>query len=358
MGGGSPPPEPKADNGQASSLMRALGVQWGHDSVVFDVSNPHPEFALLPAEYVFVTRGSSNPDSFNSESNITSGLQEMIMLYSGSINKSSASNVEFTPLLQTGTESGRLAWEEFVDQGGFNFFSMQSTANPKRDPLRRIDNSEYTLAARVKSESGDSPVNAIFVSDIDMISDFFFDERNLGNLNISFDNVTFVLNAVDTLAGDESFIELRSRRPKHRTLARIEKNKREFLEEANSAEVESDKAAKKELEARREQLQERVKEIEEDSNLDPIAKSQMLRQAQEAEQQRLSLAEAKIEQNKNDVVRKIRAKTNAQIQSLESRTRLWAVWAPAFPALLVGLVVFMTKIADEKKQVSVKRRRD
>ena len=38
--GGSPPPEPKADNGQATSLMRALGVQWGHDSVVFDVSNP------------------------------------------------------------------------------------------------------------------------------------------------------------------------------------------------------------------------------------------------------------------------------------------------------------------------------
>ena len=358
MGGGSPPPEPKADNGRASSLMRALGLQWGYDSVVFDVSNPHPEFALLPAEYVFVTRGNSNDDSFNSESNITSGLQEMIMLYTGSINKSTASNVEFTPLLQTGTESGRLDWDDFVDQGGMNFFSMQSTANPKRDPARRIDNSQYTLAARVKSESGESPVNAIFVSDIDMISDFFFDERNLGNINISFDNVTFVLNAVDALAGDESFIELRSRRPKHRTLAQIEKKKRAFLEEANSAEVASDKAAKEELETRREQLQARVKEIEENSSLDPIAKTQMLRQAQEAEQQRLNLAEAKIEQNKNDVVRKIRAKTNSQIQSLEARTRLWAVWAPAFPALIVGLAVFMAKIAEEKKQVSVKRRRD
>ena len=358
MGGGSPPPEPKADNGQATSLMRALGVQWGHDSVVFDVSNPHPEFALLPDEYVFVTRGGSNPKSFNTDSNITSGLQEMIMLYSGSINKSSESNSDFTPLLQTGLESGRLRWEEFVDDGGFNFLSMQSAANPRRDPLRRIDSKKYTLAAQVKSESGDTPVNAIFCSDIDMISDFFFEERNLGNLNISFDNVTFVLNAVDALAGDESFIELRSRRPKHRTLVRVEGNKREFYEEANEAELDADKAAEEELAARRKQLQERVTEIEEDADLDPIAKSQMLRQAQEAEQQRLNLAEAKIEQNKNDVVRKIRAKTNTQIKSLESFIRLWAVWLPAVPALVVGLSVFLSKIKDEKKQVSSKRRRD
>ena len=191
-----------------------------------------------------------------------------------------------------------------------------------------------------------------------MISDFFFEERNLGNLNISFDNVTFVLNAVDALAGDESFIELRSRRPKHRTLVRVEGNKREFYEEANEAELDADKAAEEELAARRKQLQERVTEIEEDADLDPIAKSQMLRQAQEAEQQRLNLAEAKIEQNKNDVVRKIRAKTNTQIKSLESFIRLWAVWLPAVPALVVGLSVFLSKIKDEKKQVSSKRRRD
>jgi ABC-2 type transport system permease protein len=358
MGGGSPPPEPKADNGQATSLLQALGVQWGHDQVVFDVSNPHPEFALLPAEYVFVTRGGSNDDSFNSDAIITSGLQEMIMLYAGSIEKSSSSNTDFTPLLQTGRESGMLRWEEFVDEGGFNFFSMQATANPRQDPLRRIDSGAYTLAAQLKSESGESPVNAIFVSDIDMISDFFFEERNLGNLNIAFDNVTFVLNAVDALAGDEAYIELRSRRPKHRTLVRVETKKREFLEEANKAELESDEAANKELEARRTQLSARVKEIEENDSLDPIAKNQMLRQAQEAEQQRLTLAQAKIDQNKNDEIRKIRAKTNIQIRSLESFIRLWAVWLPAVPALAVGLVVFARKLADEKTQVSSKRRRD
>jgi len=57
-------------------------------------------------------------------------------------------------------------------------------------------------------------------------------------------------------------------------------------------------------------------------------------------------------------VRKIRAKTNTQIKSLESFIRLWAVWLPAVPALVVGLSVFLSKIKDEKKQVSSKRRRD
>ncbi len=73
------------------------------------------------------------------ESEITSGLQEMIMLYSGSVEKDPTSNCDFTPLLQTGFESGVLQWQDFVDEGGLNFFSMQATANPRRDPFRQID---------------------------------------------------------------------------------------------------------------------------------------------------------------------------------------------------------------------------
>lgn len=358
FGGGSPPPEQKADGGRALSLLRALGVRWEFDQVVFDMNNPHPRFALLPAEYVFITRGGSNENAFQPDSPITSGLQEMIMLYSGSVEKDPTSNVDFTPLLQTGFESGVLAWEEFVEDGGLNFFTMQSTANPRRDPRRRIDPDAHTLAAHVRNSAGGSKVNAIFVADVDMISDFFFEERNLGNLPISFDNVTFVLNAVDSLAGDDSFIELRSRRPRHRTLVRVEDQKREFLEAANKAQTEADKAAEDELEVRKDQLSKRVTEIEENASLDPIAKTQMLRQAQEAEQQRLNLAEAKIEQSKNEEIRKINANTSNQIRSLESFIRLWAVWLPALPALVIGIIVFTRRWADEKTNVSSKRRRD
>ena len=191
-----------------------------------------------------------------------------------------------------------------------------------------------------------------------MISDFFFVERNRGNLQFEFDNVSFVLNAVDSLVGDTSFIDLRSRRAKHRTLTRVESQKRVFLEAANKAESESDAEAKAEMAKRREELGNRVKEIQENESLDPIAKNQMLEQAQQAEQQRFSLAEAQIEHRKNDQIRKIRAQTNRQIKSLESRIRGWAVWLPAVPAICMGLLVFLQRAREEKRNLVKTRRRD
>lgn len=357
MGQGGPPPEQKADGGRATRLLDALGLQWQYDACVFDLSNPHAEFAMLPAEYVFVTRRGESSESFNRDNDVTQGLQEMIVLYAGEVSERTGENVEFQPLLKTGKQSGILRWEEFVDEGGFNFFSMQSTASPRRNPFRAIDSSSHTLAAQVQRDSEDNKANAIFVADVDMISDFFFQERNLGNLSMKFDNVTFVLNAVDSLIGDKAFIELRSRRPAHRTLVRVEEQKRGFLEAANEAEREADAAAEDELEKRREQLSKRVKEIQENEDFDPIAKAQMLNQAQEAEQKRMSLAEAQIEQSKNDQIRKIRATTNRQIRALESNIRFWSVCLPALPAFALGAIVFVRRTRDEKTTIVESRRR-
>ncbi|MEM1070402.1 MAG: Gldg family protein [Planctomycetota bacterium] len=357
MFGGGQPPVPKADGGRATQLMSVLGVQWQYDQVTFDLSNPHPEFAMLPSEYVFVTGNGSNEKSFNQEDNVTSGLQEILVLYGGTIEQVSSTKNEVSKLIQTGYESGLLQWEEFVDEGGLNFFTMQQTANPRRDPFRRVDSDAHTLAVRVEGE-GDNGVNAIFVADIDMISDFFFQQRTLGDLDIAFDNVTFVLNAVDALAGDESFIELRSRRATHRSLVRFEEQTRDFLEAANTAEREADDEADKELEARRDQLTARVKEIQENEDLDPIAKRQMMQQAQQAEQQRLSLTEARIDQKKNDDIRRIRADTTKKIDALQRRIQWLAIGLPALPALFLGLIVFGSRWRDERLNVTSTRRRD
>ena len=359
MGRGAPS-EMKADGGRASRLTSALGIAWNYDQVVFDANNPHPEFANLPYEYVFATRD-NNVDAFSSEHVATKGLQEIITLYSGTVTKNSLDSereVEFTPLITTSAESGILRWNDFVDEGGFNFMSMQSSVQPRRNPVRRMDPVAHVLAAQVKANKDEDKLNAIYVADIDMISDFFFEERNLGNLDIEFDNVSFVLNAVDSLVGDESFIDLRSRRATHRTLTRVEAQKRGFLEEANRAEAKSDSEASAELAKRREELGKRVKEIQENEELDPIAKAQMLKAAQQAEQQRFSLAEAQIEQRKNDEIRKIRAQTNRQIKSLESGIRSWATWLPAVPAMLMGLIVFFQRASAEKANVTHSRRRD
>ena len=355
MGGQRQPPEQKADGGRASSLMAALSLSWAYDNVAFDMNNPHPEFGMLPSEYLFVTR--ENPAAFSEDSAVSRGLQEVIAIYCGTVAKGASPDVTFEPLLTTTSASGILAWENFVDEGGFNFFSMQQTAQPKRNPFRQMDSFAHALAAHVKSDKEGSKVNAIFVADVDMISNFFFQERNLGNLDIQFDNVTFVLNAVDVLADDTAFIDLRSRRPSHRTLKRLDERKRVFLEQANEAEEKADKAANEELEQRREKLGERLKEIEA-KDLDPIAKSQMIQQAQQAEQQRMSLAEAQIEQSKNDEIRKIRATTNRQIRALETSTNAWSVWLPPVALAILGIGVFMARKSAEDRDVVSTRRRD
>lgn len=359
-GNSGPPPEQKADGGRATRLLDALNIAWQYDEVVFDVNNPHPEFGMLPAEYVFITRYGNNPEAFNTDAAITKGLQEVIAIYSGTIKERMGGdrNVEFTRLLTTGAKSGLLGWNDFVDDGNFNFFSMQSSAQPKRNPFRVMDEFGHVIAAHIKSNEENDQLNAVFVADVDMISDFFFQERNLGNLDIEFDNVTFVLNAIDTLAGDESFINLRSRRARHRSLQRVESARREFLQAANEAEQKADAEAEKELDARREQLGKRLKEIRENKDLDPIAQAQLERQAQEAEQQRLALAEAQIEDQKNRQIGRIHNETKQKIEKMESSIQLWAVWLPPIPALCVGLIVFARRVKNERDNIVPSRRRD
>jgi ABC-2 type transport system permease protein len=239
-----------------------------------------------------------------------------------------------------------------MDEGGFNPLSMQMTARPRRNPERLVDDEVRHIAARVTSDKEGDKLNVIYVADIDMISDVFFELRSRAVLDVQFDNVPFVLNAVDMLAGDETYIELRSRRAKQRTLTRLEERNREFLEQANIAEQEADEAAEKELERRSKQLTGRADEIKADESLDPIAKMQLLQQAQDAEQQQLDLAKAQIEQEKNDKVRKIQAQTERQRQAMQAWFRAGAVWLPPIPAICVGLIVFFRRWNAEKRSVA------
>ena len=82
----------------------------------------------------------------------------------------------------------------------------------------------YTLAAHIKGETipdtsvstSETPknVNVIVIADMDFISDQFFQIRQQAIGNLNFDNVSFFLNCMDVLIGDESFIALRNKRVK------------------------------------------------------------------------------------------------------------------------------------------------
>ena len=63
-----------------------------------------------------------------------------------------------------------------------------------------------------------------------MISEEFFELRRQKVENLELDNVTFVLNCVDVLAGDDAFVALRKRRLVHRTLETIEAQTKIYVE--------------------------------------------------------------------------------------------------------------------------------
>lgn len=356
MFGGGPPGPQKADGGRATQLLNALGIEWVYDRVVFDMANPHPEYELLPAEYVFLTNDNGNDSALSQESEITSGLQELVAIYAGTITKDSNSDVEFTPLLSTGPTSGLLTWNEFTeDPRPFPFGPPMAAA--KMDPDRVIDKRTHTIAALIEGD-GDQKVNAIFVADVDMIGDFFFQERTMGNLELEFDNVSFLLNAVDTLAGDDTFIRLRSRRRRQRTLQKVEEEKQEFTKAANAQTKKANKDAEKQLKKRQEELEKQVEAIDKNENLDPIAKRQMKQAAAEQQSQLYSIEQGKIEQEKRDKIRKIDRRTKRQIRNLEKNIQFRAVFFPPLLPAILGLVVFFARLRGESQRVDPARRRN
>ena len=69
--------------GTSSPLLDLLGIDWPTTEIVWNPYNPHPQLADLPREFVFIGRGSGAADAFNDDEIVTSGLQEVVLLFPG-----------------------------------------------------------------------------------------------------------------------------------------------------------------------------------------------------------------------------------------------------------------------------------
>lgn len=351
------PPPPKADNGEATTLMNLLEAEWISGTVVFDPSNPHPEFAgVITDEYLFITPTKDNPEAISTKSPITSGLQEVLAIYSGTVAQREGAATEFTPLLMTSVQSGKLTWDQFSEDS-FDITRFAPTRRIRPEALlqfvRRFDPYAHPIAAHIKG--GPHKLNVVFVADLDMIADFFFDIRTRADLNLNLDNVTFVLNAVDVLAGDEELLNLRKRRAELRTLKRLEEEKARFehklAQERAAAEAEANKA----LEEANERFRKQIEEIRNDSSLDERAKAQRVELVQELEQRKLDVTKANIERRKNRKIDEMKSETERSIRKLENQFRLGAVTLSPLPAILLGVVVLSLRLYNERREITPDR---
>jgi ABC-2 type transport system permease protein len=361
---GGPPPEPKADDGRAIPLLRALNIAWDNGEVVWDKFNPHPEFGEIPPEYLFLMPRSEAPNAFSQKSKITDGLQEMLAAYSGRIRPRPSDDVNFEALLRTGPESGVLKWEEFT-QDGFDPTRMQPTARPK-DPAE-IEyfpdrDAAHVLAAHITSKEKGN-LDVIYVADIDLISDWFFQQREQVDVqrerqqtNLQLDNVTFVLNAVDILAGDDSFLALRGRRPRSRTLTLVENKTAALVKEGLKADEEAANEAKTELKAAQERFDAELKKIDEDTSLDERTKDILKQNLQEAITRQLAVAKANIDAAAKDKKDANKANTEREIRNIESQIRYLAVGMSPIPAILLGVFFFLWRLSNERRDITPDRR--
>ncbi|MDX9856961.1 MAG: Gldg family protein [candidate division Zixibacteria bacterium] len=350
-----PPPEPKGD---VDSLLTTIGVKWNPAEIVWDNYNPHPELSQAQPEIVFVGEGNQSGEAFSTQTAATSGLQEVVLIFPGYLFNAIDSPLEFTPLLRSGRISGKSHFTQLVQRG---FFGMQLNRNVRRTAAGE----SYILAAQIRGTlpssdttgaSSPKKVNAIVIADTDLIGEQFFMLRQQGIAALNFDNIPFVLNCMDVLVGDSSYIELRKKRVVHRTLTAVEDQTRGFVQRRLDEEQQAEREAQQALNEAQQRLNERVAEVQTRSDLDDQTKQIMMRNLQEVENRRFETVKAGIEATKEAQVLASKEQMEASIRAIQSRIKTLAVLLPPIPALVLGTVIFIRRRRREIEGARTARR--
>ena len=347
-------PAPK-EKGNLDGFFRELGVTFAKDQIVWDAYNPHPDLAQLPPEIVFVGRGNENAETFNAQNLTSAHLEQLVLMFPGYLNKASGANVEFTPLVKSGFVSAVQPYSMMVRR---NFLGM-SQLNVRGLP-HRPNAVDYTMAAWVKSQPDSSAnatnINAIVIADLDFISEQFFEIRKQGISNLNFDNVSFFLNCIDVLVGDESFVALRNRRVKHRTLTSVEAQTQEYIQQRAADEQLAENEAQVALTDAQQRLTQRVQEVQQRTDLDEQTKQIMAQNIQEVEQRRFDALKTNIEAEKEAKIAASKAEMESKIRNIQNGIKTMAVLIPPIPVLVIGIMIFIRRRRRESDSISASRR--
>lgn len=400
FGGGQPPP-PKGDIRQ---LWQAIGIappgEPGPGGFSPDVAwqrfNPYPKLARIEQItelWVFASRSAPGVDfAFNPESAITSGLTEVLLPAPGVVLPAPESDLKFQKLVVT--------TQQLDSAGRIRYQDVRSSMNsPQGLPLGE-GTGEQILAARIyggddkpgdksddKANGKDNedasdaeaetkkPINVVYVADIDLMASAFLRIRARPDedeeINWHFENVNFLLNIIDELAGENSYVEIRMRQPIHASLRQIEEaaqaarnaeftQKEEFedkfQEELKKLDEEKENALKK--------YGDRIKDLQkkaESGEIVSMADRVAIEQARDIEEQRITqkqeVTRRQLQQELNKNVQKIRRESDLGILKIQNWYKFWAVVIPPIPPLLVGLIVFVHRRLREREGVTKTRLR-
>ena len=376
MGGQGPQPK-----GDIRPLWKLLGIQvpgkpgmmgalapdicW-QDYIPYPILAETSEASIL---WIFAREEAPGAENaLSDESEITKGLKEIMLLYAGVIIPVKDSGLKFTPLIKTGSMAGTIPQSEInsVQRSGL---SRASELQIRRGETR----GEQILACLIEGPGGDlRPMKVVYVTDIDCMSRTFVDIRNrppmLEDINFQFQNITFVLNAVDVLAGELRYPEVRRHIPTYSTLKLVEskadearkeeaKKRTEFSNDFNKtiADVEEENA-KSERE-----LKDKIEKLQNEGAVDPQKMEELRRMLQGADIKKVQLAKKfqvekeRLQRDRDKGIREARRQADDSIGKIQNYYKLLAVFVPPIPPLLVGIIVLVSRRLREREGISKNR---
>lgn len=382
--------------GDITPLWSLLGILFGND-VLWKNYNPYPKLAGLSEEFIFIDQRpmelmknadeSENNEAENSEGTdaanraeeksaaksrkgaakltesfdpkepLVASLEHLLLPFTGYLVADPMAGTDVAPLIQT-TAGGTSSVAEIVPNG------MRSYSRNRSDRP-----GVYVTAARItgpvpkmfrKPDEKTTPnLDVILVADVDLLTPGFFTLRELGadaagGTGLDFDNVTFVLNAIDRLTGDDDLIAVRSRRARHRTLTAIDEATRKIRDAASGEQIRIMKEFESRRKAEEETLGRKIAELanrgEEGRTLSESETAEF-QSAVQAMRQRLTRLLDEKQEEYNRKVEESQRSVNEQVRKIQGRYKLGAVLLPPIPPLAIGLTVWLRRRINRRKEM-------
>ncbi|MEQ8789018.1 MAG: Gldg family protein [Pirellulaceae bacterium] len=389
FGGGAPP-----QKGDIRQLWDLLGIDAVGETergqlqpnIIWQQYNPYRQFqtASFPLEFVII-RGDmpARKPPFSEESPITSGLEEVLLPYAGAIRDRRESEYEFSPLVMTGAKAGMIGLSDLEQYQGQPNQLQFRRGRPRGDLILAA-----SIRGEVPQDEGESELSpsgeqsqrheldVVYVADIDVLSSPFVNVRARPDAGegvvYRFDNITFVLNVLDQLAGEKDFLEIRKRKTKYSTLKVIEAaderaradefaKRKEFndkFEKARKAAEEARDKASEDLRKVVEDLQRKIKEGDENVSIAEANATRRNLQIRDAvEQQKFENEISRLERERDNEIANIRRQKDLDILAIQNGFKFWAVMIPWILPALVGLVVFVRRRLREREGITKSRLR-
>jgi ABC-2 type transport system permease protein len=245
----------------------------------------------------------------------------------------------------------------------------EKTAADKSTPEKSTPEKAKTEKSGTDKKSSDKKagpaepqINVVLVADIDALFGGFFQLRLQGanqdiEANLQPDNVTFVLNALDVLAGDKRFVEIRNRRRIHRTLKQIEERTLTARDKASKEREDFFKNFESAISDEQKKLNDQISKIDKRTDIDQDRKDVEKEQVMEVGNQRLDVKRKQLQMKRDKEVRQIERELTLSIRKVQDWYKMWALLLPPILPMLIGVVVFYNRRANEREGVSKSRLR-